>query len=246
MDSVGIVKLRTRQGPSFIFLKPVYSNNKELERQVFRVSGEWECPKSVKLTESQRISQERRALDGGLTNLPEISNAEQEEVTRMIDYCKNHHKVENDFNAIVNDKSLNDHLGYKIPENNVPLTKTGKHNTAEAKVPEALVPSRVQGEASRAKKPSSQVPSVEGIPGKILGKKTLRPATHIVPSRTSTSRENSIPSSSHSQGRNASPSLRAIVEPEVPLFQEVGGGDRDGHSRVPPISCRQFGGRTEC
>jgi hypothetical protein len=35
MDSEGVVKLRTRQGPSFIFLKSVYSNNKEWERQVF-------------------------------------------------------------------------------------------------------------------------------------------------------------------------------------------------------------------
>jgi hypothetical protein len=49
MDSEGVVKLRTRQGPSFIFLKPIYSNNKEWEKQVFRVSGEWECPKSMKL-----------------------------------------------------------------------------------------------------------------------------------------------------------------------------------------------------
>jgi hypothetical protein len=38
MDSEGVVKLRTRQGPSFIFLKPIYSNNKEWEKQVFRVS----------------------------------------------------------------------------------------------------------------------------------------------------------------------------------------------------------------
>jgi hypothetical protein len=70
MDSEGVVKLRTQQGPSFIFLKPIYSNKKEWEKQVFRVSGEWECPKSMKLAESQRISREWRALDGNLINPP--------------------------------------------------------------------------------------------------------------------------------------------------------------------------------
>jgi hypothetical protein len=148
------VKLRTRQGPSFIFLKSVYSNSKEWEKQVFRVSGEWECPKSTKLTESQRISWEWRALDGGLTNPPEISDAEQEEVTRMIEYCKSHHKVENDFDAIVTSKSLNDHLGY----NEVPLTKTGKPKAMKAKVLATFVPSCVPRESLRTRNPPLRLP----------------------------------------------------------------------------------------
>lgn len=32
MDSEGVVKLRIHQGASFIFFKPIYSNDKEWER----------------------------------------------------------------------------------------------------------------------------------------------------------------------------------------------------------------------
>jgi len=50
-------------------------------------------------------------LDGDLTNPPDISDAEQVEVTRMVDFCNNHHKAENDFDVIVTSKSLNNHFG---------------------------------------------------------------------------------------------------------------------------------------
>jgi hypothetical protein len=196
----------------------------------------------MKLTESQRISQEWRALDCSLTNPPEIFDAEQEEVTRMIDYYKSHHKVENDFDVIVNSKSLNDHLGYKIPENKVPLTKTGK-----PKAPATVVPSRIQREALRIRKPPSQTPSVGGTPGNIPAKENPRPNIHTVPSNTSVSREKKkILGCSRTQGHDAVIDLRFIVESEVPLFQEIGGGGRDGHPGVSPSGCGQFGGWIEC
>jgi hypothetical protein len=143
MDAEGVVKLWTRQDPSFIFLKPIYSNNKDWEKQVFRVSGEWECPRSMKIIESQRISREWRALDDNLANPLEISDAEQEEVARMIEFCNGHHKVENDFDVIVTAESLNDHLGYKIPENKVPLDRAGRPKFTKSKVPTASIPPAV-------------------------------------------------------------------------------------------------------
>jgi hypothetical protein len=93
----------------------------------------------MKITESQRISQEWRALDGNLANPPEISDAEQEEVAQMIDFCNRHHKVENDFDVIVTAKSLNDHLGYKIPENKVPLDRAGRPKFTKSKAPTASI-----------------------------------------------------------------------------------------------------------
>lgn len=53
----------------------------------------------------------------------------------MIDYCQNHHKVENDFDVIVTIRALNDHLDYKIPEDKDPLTKTGKQKATKVKAP---------------------------------------------------------------------------------------------------------------
>jgi hypothetical protein len=132
-------------------------------------------------------------LDGDLTNPLDISDAEQEEVTRMVDFCKNHHKVENDFDVIVTSKSLNDHLGYKIPMDKVPLTKPGKPKATKAKAPAAAVSSRVQRESSRAKKPFFQAPEVGGTPGDIPRKEIPRPDTRAVPS--------SISGSSESQAR---------------------------------------------
>jgi hypothetical protein len=204
MDSEGVVKLWTRQGPSFIFLKPIYSKNKDWEKQVFLVSGEWEWPKSMKLAESQRISHEWRALDGNLMNPPEISDAEQEEVTRMIDFCNSHHKVENDFNTIVTDKSLNDHLGYKIPENKVPLTKVGKPKFTKSKVLATSVPSVAQRGTSRTRKLPSQATGVKGI--------------RTAPSTASLSREKRMPGSSQTLGHDTATDLRVVVEPEAPLF----------------------------
>jgi hypothetical protein len=208
MDSEGIVKLWTRQGPSFIFLKSIYSNNKDWEKQVFRVSGEWECPKSMKIAESQRISREWRALDGNLMNPPEISDAEREEVARMIDFCNNHHKVENDFDVIVTDKSLNDHLGYKIPENKVPLTKTGKPKFTKSKVPATSASSVAQRGTSRTRKSASQAIGVEGI--------------RTAPSTASLSREKRAPGSSQTPGHDPAADLRVVAEPEAPLFRESG------------------------
>jgi hypothetical protein len=162
MDAEGVVKLRTRQGPSFIFLKPIYSNNKDWEKQIFRVSGEWECPRSMEVTGSQRISREWRVLDGNLANPPEISDAEQEEVARMIDFCNRHHKVENDFDVIVTAKSLKDHLGYKIPENKVPLDRAGRPKFMKSKAPTATIPPVAQRGTPRTREPPSRATVVEG------------------------------------------------------------------------------------
>jgi hypothetical protein len=186
----------------------------------------------MKLVETQRISREWRALDGNLMNPPEISDAEQEEVTRMIDFCNSHHKVENDFNTIVTDKSLNDHLGYKIPENKVPFTKVGKPKFTKSKVPPASVPSVAQRGTSRTQKPPSQATGVEGI--------------RTTPSTASLSQEKRMPGSSQTLGHDTTTDLR-VVEPEAPLFREVGwGGDRDGHTGFPPSSYGQLGRRIKC
>lgn len=73
----------------------------------------------------------------------------------MIDYCKSHHKVENDFDTIVTSKSLKDHLGYKIPENKVPLTKAGKPKAAKEKVLATSVLPSAREETLRTWKSSS-------------------------------------------------------------------------------------------
>jgi hypothetical protein len=211
MDSEGVVKLRTRQGPSFIFLKPIYSNNKDWEKQVSRVSGEWECPKSMKIAESQRISWEWRALDGNLVNPPEISDAEQEEVTRMIDFCNRHHKVENDFDVIVTVKSLNDHLGYKIPENKVPLTRAGKPKFMKSKASTTPIPPTAQRGKSQTRKPPSRATSVEGV--------------RAAPRVASPSRERRTREAPQTLGHDTAIATdsRAVVVPEDPLFREAGG-----------------------
>jgi hypothetical protein len=206
MDSEGVVKLRTRQGPSFIFLKPIYSNNKDWEKQVFRVSGEWECPRSMKIAESQRIRWEWRDLDGNLVNPPEISDAEQEEVTRMIDFCNRHHKVENDFDVIVTVKSLNDHLGYKIPENKVPLTRAGKPKFTKSKAPTTPIPPAAQRGTSRTRKPTSRATSVEGV--------------RAAPSAASPFRERRTREAPQTLGHDTTIATDSgvVVVPEAPLF----------------------------
>jgi hypothetical protein len=117
----------------------------------------------MKIAESQRISREWRALDGNLMNPPEISDAEQGEVTRMIDFYNCHHKVENNFDVIVTDKSLNDHLGYNILENKVPLTKTGKPKFTKSKAPATSVHSAAQRGTSRTRRPPSHATGVEDV-----------------------------------------------------------------------------------
>jgi hypothetical protein len=115
-------------------------------------------------------------LDGDLTNPPDISDAEQEEVTRMVDFCKNHHKVENDFDVIVTRKSLNDHLGYKIPMDKVPITKPGKPKATKAKAPAAAVSSRVQRERVREPRSLSfRLPKSAVLPRTFRGRKSLDP-----------------------------------------------------------------------
>jgi hypothetical protein len=205
MDAEGIVKLRTRQGPSFIFLKPVYSNNKDWEKQVFRVSGEWECSRSMQIAESQRISREWKALDSNLANPPEISDAEQEEVARMIDFCNRHHKVENDFDVIVTDKSLNDHLGYKIPKNKVPLDRTGRPKSTKSKAPTVSIPPVTQGGTSRTREPPSRATGAEGS----------RAAAYTASPR----REERTREASQARG----PDTSVVADTEAPLFREAGG-----------------------
>lgn len=205
MDADGIVKLRTRQGPSFISLKPVYSNNKDWEKQVFRVSGEWECPRPMQIADSQRISREWRALDGNLANPPEIFDAEQEEVARMINFCNRHHKVKNDFDVIVTAKSLNDHLGYKIPENKVPLDRAGRPKPTKSKAPTASILPVAQGGASRTREPPSRATGAEGF----------RAAAHTA----SPPREERTQEAFQARG----PDTSMVADTEAPLFREAGG-----------------------
>jgi hypothetical protein len=117
----------------------------------------------MKITESQRISREWRALDCNLANPPEISDAEQEEVTRMIDFCNRHHKVENDFDVIVTTKSQNDHLGYKIPENKVPLDRARRPKFTKSKAPMTSIPPTTQRGTLRTREPPSRATGVEGV-----------------------------------------------------------------------------------
>jgi hypothetical protein len=117
-----------------------------------------------------------RALDGGMTNPSDISDAERKEVTHMVDFCKNHHKVKNDFDVIVTSKSLNDHLGYKIPMDKVPLTKAGKPKATKAKAPAAAVSSWVQRERVREPRSLSfRLLELAVLPGTFRGRKSLGP-----------------------------------------------------------------------
>jgi hypothetical protein len=130
-------------------------------------------------------------------------------VIRMIDFCKRHHKVENDFDLIVTDMSLNEHLGYKIPGNKVPLTKTGKPKTMKTKVSTTSVPPVARRETLRTRKPPSQAAREEGL--------------RAAPGTTPASREESILGCSQSLGHDTDTDSRAVVEPKVPLFREARG-----------------------
>jgi hypothetical protein len=134
--------------------------------------GEWECPNSVKLPESKRISREWRVLDEDLADPPEITDAKQSEVVHMVNYCKSHHKKENDFDVIVIVKTLNDHLRYKIPKDKVPLTKIGKRKATKAKTSAPPPSTKVGKGASTTKQPSSRPSTAGGLPINTLGKKT--------------------------------------------------------------------------
>jgi hypothetical protein len=127
----------------------------------------------------------------------------------MIDFCKRYHKVENDFDLIVTDKSLNEHLGYKIPGNKVPLTKTGKPKTMKTKVSTTSIPPVARRETLRTLKPPSQAVWAEGL--------------RAAPSTTPVSREERIPGCSQSLGRDTDTDSRVVVEPKVPLFREARG-----------------------
>jgi hypothetical protein len=139
-------------------------------------------------------------------NPPEISDAEQEEVTRMIDFCNRHHKVENDFDVIVTVKSLNDHLGYKIPENKVPLTRAGKPKFTKSKAPTTPIPPAAQRGTSRTRKPTSRATSVEGV--------------RAAPSAASPFRERRTREAPQTLGHDTTIATDSgvVVVPEAPLF----------------------------
>jgi hypothetical protein len=120
-------------------LKSNYSNNKEWERQIFWVSREWKCTNSMTLPDHQRIPREWRHLNRNRIGRPKLSDAEQSKVAHMFDYYKHHHKSENNFDVIITARAMNEHLGYSLPEDKVPLTKAGKPRNVKAKVPESSV-----------------------------------------------------------------------------------------------------------
>lgn len=63
MGKDGLVEFRVRQDPILIHLDPdKYSNKKFWKQQIFRVSGEWECPHGVVLPEGQRVPRKWRPL----------------------------------------------------------------------------------------------------------------------------------------------------------------------------------------
>jgi hypothetical protein len=180
--------------------------------------GEWECTSSAILPESQRISREWRALDEDLANPPEIIDAEQDEVAHMINYCKSHQKKENDFDVIVTAKVLNYHLRYKILEDKVPLTKTGKRKATKAKILAPLSSTTVGKGTSKTKQPSSRPSTAGGLLKNALVKKTPQPEVRTIPCATSSVRAKSVPESSWAQEHNVAPEQRVVTGSKVPLF----------------------------
>jgi hypothetical protein len=123
----------------------------------------------------------------------------------MIDFFNRHHKVENDFDVIVTAKSLNDHLGYKIPENKVPLYRAGRPKLTKSKAPTASTPPVAQRGTPRTREPPSRATGVEGT----------RVATRAAsPSRGKGTRE-----THQTRGHDAP----IVSDAEVPLFREAGG-----------------------
>jgi hypothetical protein len=83
----GVVELRVCQDPIFIYLdQRKYGNNKGWRKQIFLVSGEWECPTNTVLPNSQRVPREWRPLVDDLRILLRLSIVKIKEVNDMLSF----------------------------------------------------------------------------------------------------------------------------------------------------------------
>lgn len=120
------VELRVRQDPIFIYLdQRKYGKNKGWRQQVFRVSGEWECPADTVLLDTQRVPRDWRPLVDDLRILPKLSVPKIKEVNEMLSFSIRSVWETIDFENLVSVQSLNNCFGYQLPENKVALDKKG-------------------------------------------------------------------------------------------------------------------------
>jgi hypothetical protein len=138
-NSDGTVELTVRHPSIFIWLKNEYSNNKFWEQQVFRVSGNWDCSGSTVLPEDRRMPWDWRILRNRQLEIPALSDADRDEVDQITAWSAKWSKIKKfddiDFDKLVTDTVMRDHLGYSIPENKTLLSIKGR-----AKKPEGAAP----------------------------------------------------------------------------------------------------------
>jgi hypothetical protein len=121
-----VVELLVRQDPMFIYLdQRKYENNKGWRQQIFRVSGEWECPLQTVLPNTQRVPREWRPLVDDLQILPKLSVTKIKEVNEMLSFSAKSVQASINFENLVSAWSLNECFRYQIPENKVTLDRRG-------------------------------------------------------------------------------------------------------------------------
>jgi hypothetical protein len=122
----GAVELRVRQDPIFIYHdQRKYGNNKGWRQQIFRVSGEWECPAGSTLPDEQKVPRDWRPLVDDLRILPRLSVSKIKEVNEMLSFSVWSVWASIDFENLVSMQSLNDCFGYQLLENKMALDNRG-------------------------------------------------------------------------------------------------------------------------
>jgi hypothetical protein len=123
MSKDGLVEILVHQDPMFIHLNQgKYSNNKYWKEQIFRVSGDWECPHGVALPKDQMVPREWRPLVDDFRILPSLSVVQKEEVKDMLLYSQDpinwidEDMAGIDFDHTVTNDALREHLEYHISE----------------------------------------------------------------------------------------------------------------------------------
>jgi hypothetical protein len=103
---------------------------------VFQVSGDWECSGSTVLLENRRMPQDWRIFPNSQREILVISNADRDEVDQIIAWSAKWSKIKKfddiDFDKLVTDAAMRDHLGYNIPENKTLLSMKGKAKKPES------------------------------------------------------------------------------------------------------------------
>jgi hypothetical protein len=173
----GCVEFQVRQSPLFIHLNQnKYSNNRFWKQEIFRVSGEWECPHNVVLSEDQRVPREWRPLEDDLKIHPDLSATQKDEIAKMIAYSADpanwvdEKSAGIDFDELVTDAALRQHFGYHIPENKVLLNKMGKPKQKKAAdVPKNSATGGTSKKSSKAKRKASEKSAgrKDTIPGRM-------------------------------------------------------------------------------